>query len=441
MTVELEAHAGFVVVRSADAGPAGTAGLLMGQGLDLDIDVAVPTTLVGLRADLSWNHPGGVGHAPRPLDALVGADRADALRELIRASGRGTPPGGHHRLDTDCARDARFAGEGSPRHSHRGVVPALHRAALAYAATSEAGAPPIVRAVGRLEAAVELIRAPYLLGLGSMVRRDARLATEMLLDLAERSHLAVPDSAASNLAALLRTAIDSLGGRRAEAMALLARASEIERGDHTMASAPEAEASTRRSMADPGTTTDRDAAHIVGLASRRRVRVDVRALPGGLADDPPVARRAGVSEVEVRIPAGAERRHDLWARAFQTRHDVLLAAAPFRREDGDAVARLLLSPHDMRNVEVDVTDRPELPRPSAVLCAVQRAIHHGRLAARAERLGQSLQAADRWRQCAREWTTAGDEDRAEEAARYGRGQSTDPWPLGRVIAPLVSDLL
>jgi hypothetical protein len=103
------------------------------------------------------------------------------------------------------------------------------------------------------------------------------------------------------------------------------------------------------------------------------------------------------------------------ARAFDARDDVLLAVAPFRVDGSDAAARMLARPPAIRQVEVDITDRPEMPRPSAALGAVQRAIHLGRRAARAERLGQPIPAAHRWRPCTRVWPFAGDLARAEQA--------------------------
>ncbi|MGH9249922.1 MAG: hypothetical protein ACRD0W_10455 [Acidimicrobiales bacterium] len=140
------------------------------------------------------------------------------------------------------------------------------------------------------------------------------------------------------------------------------------------------------------------------------------------------------------------RRGGLWARAFVAGNDRLLSVAPFRVDAGDAVARLLVPPDAIRRLEVDVTDRPEMPRPSPALAATQRAIHLGRSAAQAERLGELTNATLRWRQCARQWARAGDDDRAEAALAFGdRGAEPLPWVDRRrshePVPPLVVDLI
>ena len=86
-------------------------------------------------------------------------------------------------------------------------------------------------------------------------------------------------------------------------------------------------------------------------------------------------------------------RYGLWARAFDADDDddTLAGIAPFVRDPSvaaDAVARVLVPPaaggHTRRRVEVDVTDRPEMPRPSPALSVVERARYQG-----ARRLGPS----------------------------------------------------
>jgi hypothetical protein len=92
-----------------------------------------------------------------------------------------------------------------------------------------------------------------------------------------------------------------------------------------------------------------------------------------------------------------------------------------------------------------VTDRPELPRPSLALAATQRAIHLGRSAAQADRLGDVANATLRWRQCARQWARAGDDERAEAALAFGdRGADSLPWNRRHSyepVPPLVVDLI
>jgi hypothetical protein len=176
------------------------------------------------------------------------------------------------------------------------------------------------------------------------------------------------------------------------------------------------------------------------------VPVDVGSLPGALAEASVAASRTGPAEVEVRIDGWAWRRGGLWARAFHRRDGSLLAVAAFRADLGDATARLLVPPDAIHLLEVDVTDQPELPRPSPALASMQRAIYLGRLAAQAERLRDVASASLRWRQCARQWARAGDDERAEEARALGAGGTrslalNDRRRPNEPGAPLVVDLI
>jgi hypothetical protein len=431
--LEVDVAAGLAFVQASNAGPAGTAALLLGDGIELDVDVAQPTRLVGLTLDLPAGGPGALDHETRlRLDALLGRPRVDHLLDLARSATHDSDP--ERKLGRHGAplRD-RATGSG-----HR-LAPALHRAALAYTAASEAGAPPVVHASGRLEAALELAKASSIAGLRPVARRDARLAIDLLLDLAEERRLTIPEHAAAAVSDLVRAA-RALDGRRDKRAALRALLHEIERGDFTPTRPRVGSMVPSRSMAPSGATPGRiSMAREAGRGGGPRV--DVRALPGALADAAPIAHRRSAAEVEVRIPDWAEQQSDLWARAFHARDDVLLAVAQFRRDGPDVRARLLVPPSHTPHLEVDVTDRPELARPSAALCAVQRATYQGRLAARSERLGRAGEAARHWSESAREWVRAGDPSRAQQAALYGREPNSEPWPPDRVIAALVSDLL
>ncbi|HET9611769.1 MAG TPA: hypothetical protein VFP06_19305 [Acidimicrobiales bacterium] len=167
----------------------------------------------------------------------------------------------------------------------------------------------------------------------------------------------------------------------------------------------------------------------------------IRSLPGAVAEAAVTAQRTGTDQVEVRVGGWAERWHGLWARAFDPDDGTLLAVGPLRRDGRDAVARLLVPRRAVGRVEVDITDRPEMPRPSAALAAVGRAIHLGGVAARAERLGDRRSAARRWRQCARAWLGAGDLTRADQALAYAAQVNGDGRAGSRVARPLVSDLI
>jgi hypothetical protein len=425
----MEADAGLAFAHAADAGPAGTAALLVGGGIELDVDVAQPTALVSLTLDLPAGGAGGLdGDTKRRLDALLGPRRADLLLDRARSV-----PGNDVPVHDVAVHD--------PAHrSDHCLAPAVHRAALAHTLAGEVGAPPMVRAIGRLEAALELAKASSIPELRPVAQRDARLAIDLLLELAPEHPLVVPEQAVRPVSDLVRAAI-ALDGRRHMRAPLRERADEIERGHYT----PRPPADTPRSRSRAGFPAGAVAGPGPEEGTARRgaggPRVDLRALPGALCDAGPVAYRRGTSEVEVRVPDWAGQHHALWARAFHARDDVLLAVAQFRRDGPDVWARLLVPPHHAPHLEVDVTDRPELPRPSATLRAVQRATYLGRLAARAERLSRPEQAARQWRRCAREWKRAGDRSRAYRAARYGREASSAPWPPDRVIAPLITDLL
>lgn len=437
LVAEVDAGARLAVVRGANAGPAGTAGLQLGDDLELDIDVAAPSTFVAASLHLpSDGAPGTVrADARQRLESLLGVARVEALVALVRAARDNGTRYRRGRLNDERGQsrggDSRGGRQtGDAVHGDARVAAALNRAALAYMAAGEVGAPLLVRASGLLEAAVELARLTVP-GLASIVRHDARRGADLLLGLAESAPLAVPSAAASAMAALLRTA-KRADGRGTRSVALAALADAIARGEHT--------GSYRGRPTSQPHAAHGDAIFDI-TPTRPGVTVDMRALPGALAATRLLAQRTGTAEIQVRIPGWANRRDGLWARAFRAHDDVLIALAPLRRDDRDAVGRLLVPTEATEHVEVDVTDRPELPRPSATLSAAQRAIYRGSLAARAERLGSPTHAADHWRQCAHGWLTGGDRSRAEQAYVWARELHRDARPPDRVIAPLVSDLL
>ncbi|MBN2621814.1 MAG: hypothetical protein JXA83_00540, partial [Acidimicrobiales bacterium] len=394
----------------------GAAGVDIGGGLEVDIDVARPAALVGLTVELPVT--GRVERLPRTvrrrLDALLGPERVADLSEIVREA--------LVRLDHV---QRPLVGRGAPG----GVASALHRTVLAHAAACAAGAPRLVRAAALLEAVVAGDEVGRLVD-GSFGVDHARVAADLLTDLAVEGALALPDRAtADRLAATLRRAGQVAAGPAGPALAALA----AEVGDRARVLAPP-------SGRDAVAAAD-GAGHEVA-APCPEVPVDSRSLPGDLAEAEVAGRATGPSEVEVRIGGWAERRFGLWARAFDAADDTIVGLAPFRRRGRDAIARMIVPADAMRRLEVDVTDRAEMPRPSPALAGVQRAIHLGVTAARAERLGDLRHAAHRWRQCARTWDGVGDPVRGEQALSYAR-QVTAPTPhtSGRVIAPLLSDLV
>jgi hypothetical protein len=443
----------FVSVGSWPVGPAGSAGLDLGGGVELDVDAARPSCLVGLTIELpSGDAPDALtGDLRGRLDMLLGPGSGDDVVALLRAAARDPLRLATARLTGG----GRSAGSGSvdladPPGGDAGllVAPALQRAAVAYGFACAPGAPPMVRAVGLLEAAVELAAIGGVLDVDGMVERDLHIGVDLLLDAIAGGLGPVPGGkAARAVAGLLRRVSRLAPGRSLVSARLTSLAREFERDaaraglrlhDHRLP-----DASGARPQPDVGRPA-------LPAADRPRppgrVPVDVGSLPGPLAEAPVAASRTGPAEVEVRIDGWAWRRGGLWARAFHAGDGSLLAVAPFRADMGDATARLLVPPDAIRCLEVDLTDRPEMPRPSPALVSMQRAIHLGRLAAQAERLRDLASANLRWRQCARQWARAGDDERAEAARAFGDSGAKslalkDRRRPNEPGAPLVVDLI
>ena len=494
----------LATLRARPAGPAGSAGIDLGSGVELDVDVADPGSVAGLTVELpSAGEPGALpSGVRRRLEALLRPERAAAFGALV-ADGPDDTVTLPRRLAASDERDEAAAqgvtgrsGRSVPRAPERpatGVAPPLQRAALAHVAACAPGVPRLVRAVALLEAAAALDEVSSRLDLRATARRDARVGAELLVDLLADDLVVVPSTCeAGALAPIVRRAAHLLDDGLL-ASRLTALAGDLDRGRHVAGdhdAAPPAvpgpgnpalgapaSSTGGRSPAVPAPGGPRPApghaapggpapgaprsapgdavpdhaapggpALRAGLPSYgnpdRHVRVVIRSLPGPVAEAAVAAQRTGPDHVEVRVGGWAERRHGLWARAFDRDDGTLLALGPLRRDGRDAVANLLVPPRAIARVEVDVTDRPEMPRPSAALAAVGRAIHLGGVAARAERLGDRRTAARRWRQCARAWLGAGDPTRADQALTYAsQVNAGDGRPSGRVIRPLVSDLI
>jgi hypothetical protein len=446
------AGSGLVSVSSWAVGPAGSVGLDLGGGVELDVDAARPGCLVGLSIELPSGHPPDAlsGDLRRRLDLLLGPGYGDDVVALLRAAARDPLRPATARLNGNGGRsvaDGSDLADPPGGDAASSLAPALYRAAVAYGFACAPGAPPLVRAVGLLEGAAELPVIRGVLDVDGMVGRDLRIGVDLLLDAVDSGFGPVPGGkAARAVAGLLRRVSSLTPGQSLVSARLTLLAREFERDgararrrvhDHRL----EDEAGAR-----PPPDHSRPA---VAAADRpsplRRIPVDVGSLPGSLAEAPLAASRTGPAEVEVRIDGWAWRRGGLWARAFLAGDGGLVAVAPFRADLGDAIARLLVPPDAIRRLEVDVTDRPEMPRPSPALAATQRAIHLGRSAAQAERLGDRANATLRWRQCARQWARAGDDDRAEAAHAFGdRGAESLPWNRRRShepVPPLVVDLI
>jgi hypothetical protein len=442
LVVECDPVARLVTVRSRTVGPAGSAALDLGGGIELDVDVAQPAALAGLTVELplSGELVGLTGGVARRLEALLGPQRTEQVQAVVREAATG---------EVDLRRPLGAASTASGAIG-TGVDLALQRAALSHATACRPGATPLVRAAALLEAAGALADIDHRLDVRSSARHDARVATELLAGVAADGADSIGPRASAELAELVRRVCPELHvalppvRRRGGPVDTDAR----RRGDHVAVDSVPG-AGTQAGVRYGATAGlvglgDSGATHVGAAGTRcgRPVPIDALALAGDLADATVAGRHQAPSEVEVRVHGWAERRYGLWARAFAADDDSLVGLAPLRREGADAVGRVLVPPHLAGRLEVDITDRAELPRPSPVLAAVSRAVHLGATAARAERLGDDAQAARCWRQCERAWRAAGDPTRAGQARTYA-DLAVLPLadPGGRLLPPLVSDLV
>jgi hypothetical protein len=262
----------------------------------------------------------------------------------------------------------------------------------------------------------------------------------------EQQSLRLDEETSRDLAALLRRVYGAADGASARLFAL---AVDLERG---AGPEPERDEDEDEDIASGGAAFDlaRPAAAAVAAAPMRRklaaheeprwVRVDRRALPAILHHAVVRAERIHVAEVEVRVMGESDRTAGCWARAFDS-DGTILAMAPLYEQAGDGRARLLVAPHLMDGVSVDITDQPGLPRPSAALEHVEAAIAAGRAAASAERAGVRKDAVMQWHRSAQHWQGAGDETRAGTAAEYASGAVQGRGGVPRVPPPLVADRL
>lgn len=431
LAVECDPDAGLLVVQSSAPAPAGSAGLDLGGGVEVDVDVARPVALSAITVELPVGDDPGVlpPTVRRRLGALVGDGRAAQLEDVV-----------HEAFASRSIVRRTWGGPtGSPGDAGPALActpDALATAALAHAASWRPGAPRLARLAGLLEAAAALDALGHPFDLQGAARRDLRLAADVIDDLLAHGH-PLPDlRSARSLAPALHRARAIAGEGTTAATAFATLVPEVERVGRGLPGG------RRRARPGGDPPTSRGDEQGVGLAWR--VSIDVRALPGDLPEAAVVGRRSGPCEVEVLIHGWAERSGGLWARAFDAADDTLVGVGPVRRAGRDAVAHLLVPRAAMGRIEVDVTDRPELPRPSPALAVVERAISLGVVAAQADRLGEAERATRRWQQCGRAWDAVGDAVRGDQARAYAR-LATSPAPdssgsTARRRGPLLSDL-
>ncbi len=407
------------------AGPAGTVGLTLPGGVELDVDIAAPITFVGLWVDVERSRQPGL-EAIATLFALVGERRATALFGLDRGGVQQLPSGDRINLDPDRVR--RLDRGTDPVEP--GLVPALARHALANADAVAMDASDLVVALSLIDAAASAVRIDGL-DLDRRAQTAARRGAELLAD--SWSADAPIDDAA------LRRALRDLDdvftdGQRRAVRVLLDGPAGLDRqplvGFGELAAQEEALETTSVPAA-------RLASAIPRSAPVARLRpVDVSTLPESFSVIEAAARHTRDAEAEVRIPGRPDLAERLWARSFDA-DGVILAAAPLLDDRGDAVARLLVPPAALATASFDVTDRPSEAPPSPRLRATVDAIAHGRSAARAERLQDPKETFARWGRAGEAWRTAGDDGRAITARRYAEASGRDP----RVPPPLLADPL
>lgn len=445
MVGEWDEEAGGWTARDWVAGPAGTVGLTLPGGVELDVDVASPQTFVGL-----WVDAAGGQASPEAVDVLrrlLGDDRAE---QLVRT--RTDRPQQLTATFDELSRQRRFASD--PREP--GVDRTLARHALALAQATEPGASELVVALATLDAAASATRVD---GLG-LEDRAAALARQALAVLADRW----PDFGAADPGSV-NDALRMIGPL-IDDRALLRRLGEMRRDFEPVHPAEAGRrADTRDAAGSAAHETDETAdsdGEVAGYAAdlavgapmpaavpadlarhraakaaspvSRLLPVDVRTLDAAYGVADAAGRRTTPSEAEVRLPGRSDLAERLWARAFAA-DGTPLAVSRFVTDAGDAIARLLVPPAQLDRAELDVVDDPSALRPSARLRATVEAIEHGRSAARADRLQDPKQAFVRWSRSADHWRDAGDDDRATTARRYAEGDDVGR----RYIAPLLSD--
>lgn len=424
-------------------GPAGTVGLTLRGDVELEIDVASPGTFVGLWVDADH---GGMGRpTTEAMERLLGRERLFDLLALQKQPGS---PKILRPLNDDQPRNIR------PRRGHpsdpgslrgtdpnppRGVAPGLARVALAAATGTEPTASALVHALAHIDAALAASIFQPGIGFGTRARTDAAVGAELLLDVVRRGELDGQAVDELELADALRGLVTLLPEGLDDQIRSLARTMTRRSDDEAARAYPAAAASP------PPSTDAMELRHLTESPRPRQralapilAALDRRTLPSELAAEQIVVRATTPSELEVRIahPGPSD---GWWARAYGP-DDVIVAASPFLAAQGDAVARLLVPPDRLAEVEVDITGQPGEPRPSRRLRTIADAVRHGQAAARSERLGDIRAARERWQRSSRAWDQAGDPARSGQAMELADGGGRDR-DRGRVPPALLTDAL
>jgi hypothetical protein len=420
MVAEWDRDAGLYLVRAWLAGPAGTAGLRLRGGVEVDLDVAWPSRLAELRVP---TRDGDLDDRTRRLvEPLLGRRRLS-------------------RLQSDRRSEPWPIGEVPYRERRResqGVARGMQTTALARQAGNDARFSDLRRGVALLEAASWAQRHGGRWQPGGLQVADARLGAELLFASLARAPLALDAAAAHDFVIVLRRVATASGDDPAIAARLFALADDLDAADGKASADERAAFAAMPAMAAPAAGRREP----TRLADRGpAVQVDRRTLPLAFTHTVVRAERVSMSEIDVRVVDEAVRSEGCWARAFDGT-GTLLAMAPLRPLKRDGRAQLLVAPEVMDEVVVDVIDQPGRRRPSSALDAVEAAIVDGRDAARFERIGERKEAAMAWHRAAEHWNGAGDVTRSATAHEYARGRlgrrgTADP--SARIPGPLVAD--
>lgn len=414
--------------RDTLAGPAGSAGIELPGGIELDVDVAAPAVLTQLWVPA--HGPDGSAHpaeeAAGLLVALLGDQRAHDLLTMASGDGRARRLAG----DGDSSdRDRRLGS--LPRRGGDGAVPALGSLALAEAVLADPSLSPAAHLLASLDVAHHLVDLDGLIELGGRLRTATAQTAERWLDPDALELIAEEPIDASAVIVALQGLQPFLPPAEADGIqTVLAELLRQDLPDHHL------EAASARMLSDLFVP---DAPPRVASVGVPLDVIERATLPAAFARSPVVARATTGSEIEVRVVDQARHAEGWWARAH-TPAGIIVAAAPLRAVGRDAVARLLVPPAELRSVRIDLTQDPGRPVRSQAMQAVTRAVRAGQDAARSERLGERHQARAQWIHAAALWEVTGDQARAGQANDYARRSPTRSMDQ-RIPAPLLVDPL
>lgn len=406
-------------VRNWVPGPAGAAAVDLGDGVELELDVASPTVLTSLSVEAPWTgDPRALpDRALSLLEALLGPVGTEAVLGLA------TGPEGEDVVTRQLGgRGVRTIGAAAADGS------VLARVALA-AMHARVDGEPLPRAAAALDAALGWRDLP-----GLLVPSERRGSEDLLVPLADLAELGDADLAwldtagAAALADLVRGAVDLLGPDAPPAIRSLVARVEAWAGRRHRDRPAAALMLPSPAEAMPAVAGSAPAAKAARVGAPKAVSPVLPVDCSELADPPPDGAVVGVRrtefELEVRAPAQAVA-GAWWARAH-ARDGTPLALAPFLHVDGRAggasAARLLVPAAELRHAVLDVTATPAVPRRSPARAAFDDALDAGRTAARAERLDRPGEAAIHWERCARRHEAAGDPMRAGQADERAAGE-------------------